>query len=299
MTPHITVCICTFRRPELLRRLINELEQQETGDQFTHSIVVCDNDGCLSARPVVEELASRSAIKITYCAEACRNIALTRNRAIAHARGEFVAFIEDDEFPARDWLRRMLATCERMNAAGVLGPVRPHFDAAPPRWVLEGKFCEHPEHPTGTIMDWTQSHTGNVLLRRSILQAMRTPFRAQFGRGGEDVDFFCRMAAWGKVFVWCNEGVIYEVVPPIQWTRSYMLRRALLRGRDTLKLGNRRANALLKSAIAVPVYSLVLPATLFLGQHVFMKYGIKFCDHLGRVLAWLGMHPLKPPAFMR
>jgi len=35
----------------------------------------------------------------------------------------------------------------------------------------------------------------------------------------------------GHAFVWCNEAVVYEVVPPVRWRRTFMLRRALLRGK--------------------------------------------------------------------
>jgi glycosyltransferase involved in cell wall biosynthesis len=290
-TPHIDVCICTFRRAELLLRLLNALERQETGGLFSFSAVVSDNDAERSARPVVESFSAKSKLKVVYTAEPRQNIALARNRALEQASGDYIAFIDDDEFPCADWLQQMLATCERFRVAGVLGPVRPHFDRPPPRWLIAGRFCERPEHPTGTTMHWSKSRTGNLLFRRTIVQGMREPFRPEFGTGGEDVDFFRRMALVGHVFVWCNEGAAYEVVPPSRWTRSYMLKRALLRGRNNFNF--RDAKALVKSFLAVPAYSLVLPGALLFGQHVFMKYGIKFCDHLGRVLASLRLHPIK------
>ena len=58
--PHISVCICTYRRPELLRRLLRDLEHQVTENKFTFSVVVADNDAALSARPVAEEFSARS-----------------------------------------------------------------------------------------------------------------------------------------------------------------------------------------------------------------------------------------------
>src|SRR5438309_11395304 len=94
-TPHICVCICTFKRPHLLRRLLCELGGQETSGRFTYSVVVADNDYLQSARQVVEDLAATSSIPITYCVEPRRNIALTRNAAVEHANGDFVAFIDD------------------------------------------------------------------------------------------------------------------------------------------------------------------------------------------------------------
>jgi hypothetical protein len=46
------------------------------------------------------------------------------------------------------------------------------------------------------------------------------------------------------------------------------------------------------SAVAAPVYALVLLPTLIMGQHWFMKYCIKFCDHLGRLLAFARINPV-------
>ncbi len=134
-------------------------------------------------------------------------------------------------------------------------------------------------------MKWDESRTGNVLFRRSILEGAAEPFNAEFGSGGEDKDFFMRMTERGHVFVWCNEAIAYETVPPARWTRSYMLKRALLRGRNILKHPKGRMDALAKSVVALPIYCLMLPFTLIFGQHCFMKYCIKFCDHLGRFLA--------------
>jgi succinoglycan biosynthesis protein ExoM len=289
---HIDVCICTFRRREWLTRLLTELERQETEGRFTFSIVIGDNDAEESARPVAAEFAAKSRIPIVYCAEPRKNIALARNKTIAHARGNFIAFIDDDEFPTPTWLLTMLKACEQFEAAGILGPVRPHFDQAPPRWIIDGRFCERPEHPTGRIMPWDECRTGNVLFRKSILTEGEPAFDEHFPNGGEDKDFFMRKTQHGHVFRWCNEGAVYETVPPDRWTRSYMLRRALLRGKNILKHPTGRARTLATSTLAVPVYSLVLLPTLILGQHRFMKYSIKLCDHLGRLLAFAGINPI-------
>ena len=44
--------------------------------------------------------------------------------------------------------------------------------------------------------------------------------------------------------------------------------------------------------IAAPLYSLILPITLLLG-HTFIKYTIKLCDHVGRLLAMIGINPVR------
>lgn len=290
--PHLTVCICTYKRAALLQRLLEKLSEQETGDAFTYSVVVADNDAARSAEPLVADLAPKLSYPVVYCHEPTQNIALVRNQALAHARGDFNVFIDDDEFPVPRWLAELLSTCEKHQAAGVLGPVRPHFDSPPPAWLIRGRFCERPEHPTGTVMEGSKCRTGNVLFRRSILPANEEPFRREFGTGGEDVDFFQRMTARGHVFVWCNEAVAYETVPPARWTRRFMINRALLRGRNNLKLKDARARRVAESCVAVPVYSLILPFTLLFGQHVFMHYAIRFFDHLGRLLTVVNLNPV-------
>src|SRR5438045_3146242 len=131
---HIAVCICTYKRPEYLKRLLKELIGLETGDLFTYSIVVADNDQSESARAVVSDFAASSSIQLKYCMEPRQNIALARNKVIENASGDFIACIDDDEFPKQDWLLTSFKTCTQFDVAGVLGPVKRHFDDKPPEW---------------------------------------------------------------------------------------------------------------------------------------------------------------------
>lgn len=275
----------------MLKRLLTELECQRTDDRFTYSIVVTDNDSEQSAGPIVTEFAAKSSISTSYCLEPQKNIALARNRALKNAYGDFVAFIDDDEFPVKDWLLSLFETCTRHGAAGVLGPVKPHFEREPPAWIRRGGFCERPSHATGRVMRWNECRTGNLLFRRQILRENSNAFRCEFGTGGEDMDFFFRMTRAGSVFVWCNEAIAYEAVPPSRLTRTYMLKRALLRGKNILKHPAPWRFVVI-SMVALPVYVMALPITMILGHHWFMKHSIKLCDHAGRLLALIGLNPL-------
>jgi len=285
---HVSVCICTYRRPQLLKRLLQTLEKQETDGLFTFSIVVADNDGQRSAEALVLGFAADAAIAVTYCVERQQNISLARNRAIANATGDFIAFIDDDEFPEKRWLLTLFEACSRYATDGVLGPVKCHFDEKPPRWVIKGRFYDRPTYPTGFVIDWTKGRTGNVLLRRQIFEDGETAFSPEFHRAG-DQDFFRRMIAKGHVFVWCNEAVAYEVVPPIRWTRTFMLKRALLRGTIGMQHPESRYRKIAKAVIAVPVYAIALPFSLVLGHHRFMSLLIRLCEHSASLLTFGGV----------
>src|ERR1019366_879164 len=291
-TKHISVCVCTYKRPKFLKRLLGELAYQETDGLFTYSIVVADNDCSRSAEALVSDFAAGSNISVRYCVEPQQNISLARNKAIKNATGDFIAFIDDDEFPTKRWLLTLFKACHKQDVEGVLGPVRCHFDEKPPKWVVKGKFYERPTYPTGFVIDWTKGRTGNVLLKRRIFEACDRPFSPEFHRAG-DQDFFRRMIAKGHVFIWCNEAVAYEVVPPIRWTRSFMLKRALLRGTISLQHPTSRLRSIATSVVAVPVYTVALPFALLLGQHRFMDLLVRLFDHLGKLLAFVGIKPVK------
>src|ERR1700674_4934887 len=293
-TKHIDVCVCTYKRPELLKRLLRELAGQETRGLFTYSVVVVDNDRLRSAEAVVLDFAAASTVPVTYDVEPVQNICLARNRGIAHAAGEFIAFIDDDEFPEKHWLLQLYQAANRDGVAGVLGPVKSHFDEKPPDWVIGCKFFDRPGHPTGFVIHWAEGRTGNVLLKKGILSPGELPFDPKFHRGG-DTDFFRRMAATGHVFIWCDEAVVFEVVPPARWTRAFMLKRALLRGSITLKTPGFEVRSVGKSVVATVLYTIALPFTLLLGHHLFMNLLVRLCDHLGKILAFVGINPVRSP----
>jgi glycosyltransferase involved in cell wall biosynthesis len=291
---HISVCICTYKRPQLLGRLLAELLRQETRGLITFSIVVVDNDRLKSAEAVVQEFAASSSFPIHYCVEPQQNISLARNRALENATGDFLAFIDDDEFPTPRWLLTLFEALNQYGVDGVLGPVKPHFDDAPPRWIISGRFYDRPSYPTGYVIDWKKGRTGNVLLKRQILASSAGRFRPEF-RTGEDQDFFRRLIEKGHVFIWCDEAVAYEVVPPMRWKRSVMLRRAMLRGATTLLYPTFGAREVMNSVVAVPAYTAALPFALVSGQGKFMNLSDKLFYHLGRLLALMGINPIKEP----
>ena len=289
---HIAICICTFKRPQLLAQLLRELADQRTDGLFDYSIIIVDNDASDSAREIVARAGAESRVPISYEVEQEQNIALARNKAVKNSVGDFVAFIDDDEVPNNDWLFRLYQACCSYRADGVLGPVLPRFAEAPPDWAVKAGFFERPnsqDYPSGSVLACHQTGTGNALVRRDVLNAVEGPFRKDFGSGGEDIDFFRRAMAAKSVFVWSREAVVHEIIP-IERTRvSFQLRRALLRGKGALAAPSGARLGLLKSIVACGVYTLLLPLAFFTGRQHFLKYLIKTCDHLGKILAAFGI----------
>jgi glycosyltransferase involved in cell wall biosynthesis len=287
--PHISVCICTFRRGTLLPNLFSHVESQRTDGLFTFDLVVVDNDNTRSAERAVQNFAASSRLNVTYCVEPEQNISLARNMALFQASGDLLAFIDDDEVPTTDWLYELFQTRAKYGVDGVLGPVVARFQEVPPQWITKGKFFDRPRRQTGIAVAWPEARTGNVLVAKGILGNLDPPFRPQFGSGGEDVDFFRRLITSGRRFVWCDEAVAYEWVPPSRCTRRFLIGRALLRGSNFPKQSGARLKNILKSVVAVPSYVVALPFLAVAGHHHFVAYLVKLSDHTSRLLAIAGV----------
>lgn len=290
--PHICVCVCTYKRPHLLKRLLSELDRQETDGLFSYSIVVADNDRAKSAEAAVANLRSSSAVRVKYCVEPRQNIALARNKAVENADGEFVAFIDDDEFPIPHWLLTLFKACNQYKVDGVLGPVKRHFDEAPPAWIQKSRFYDRAVNPTGMRVEWREARTGNVLLKRQMLVGDPSPFRPEF-RAGEDQDFFRRKIEEGRVFIWSAEAEAFETVPPARWKRIYLVKKALLRGATAALQPSCGITSIVKSTIAIPLYAVALPFASLFGHHRFMEILVKLCDHAGKLLFLMGINPIR------
>lgn len=133
--PLVSVCVCTFKRHGLLPLLLASLARQTLGlAQF--EIVVVDNDAAGSAAGAVAEFGPmHPAVRLTCSVEPVSGLSQARNRTVRMARGQLLAFIDDDEQAETDWLAELVGTFRKHNADLVLGPVHPIFAPGTPDWV--------------------------------------------------------------------------------------------------------------------------------------------------------------------
>lgn len=222
--PDVSICICTFRRPALLEALLETLCAQHVhGDAVEY--VVVDNDPGASAAPVLAAWAQRLPLCALHVP--VPNIAAARNAAVAAARGDWVAFIDDDEAPDPGWLAVLRQAQRDHGADAVFAPVLPRYVPGTPGWIVRGRFFDRPRHATGTAIGTRDARTGNVLIRRAALQALAGPFDEAFGRtGAEDTVLFHDLLARGARFVWCDEATVQEDVPPERANAGWLLRRS-------------------------------------------------------------------------
>lgn len=295
MSDHISVCVCTYRRNRLLARLLRNLALQDTRGRFTFSAVVVDNDPSGSARTDVMRLSSELGMEIVYGVELERTIPAARNHATRLAKGNFIGIIDDDEFPPPHWLITLYEAIQTFKVDGALGPVYPFFEQPPPAWIMRSGLLDLPQWPTGTMLQWHQTRTGNVLLKKDVFDRHGISFDETYRTGGSDQAFFRRAMGLGFRFVAVENAPVYEIVPPKRWDKHYFLRRALVNGFNSLRYVADERNKLkstatvLKSAIAASAYAVSVPASAFMGTHVLMNCMHKGLYHLSRFAAAFGI----------
>lgn len=222
----VTVCIATYRRQERLRALLDDLRNQE---RFPDQIVVVDNDATASARPVVEEFRSSGVrIRLDYDTQPQPGIALTRNRTVELATGDWLAFIDDDERAPKQWLKRLTEAAEAYGADGILAPVEPRVPDTAPKWIRRGNFYDFAHQKSGMPVPLNCMRFGNALLRAELVRAEPGPFDPAFGlMVGEDGDLLVRMARKGARILWYEEAPVFEPIEAKRLRLDWLLRRAL------------------------------------------------------------------------
>ncbi len=257
----VSVVICTYERPLLLARALRTAREQTLPSGVTGEVAVVDNAPSGSARPVVEAIAAEPGLPVRYLAHPVPNISHARNQGVAGTEGDFVVFLDDDEWCEPGWLAALVATAEMSGADVVFGAVEPDFVDGAPDWDPEGRpHRRRLSAPSGTPMgirhDAAASGrwmgTGNSLLRRATCLAGPNPFDPALGRvGGEDHDLFVRLAAQGRRMVWCAEAVVHEVVPADRATFAALRRRNWRGGQQWAVIAIRRARHPLSKAVLV------------------------------------------------
>jgi len=209
----ISVAVCTYKRPILLQKCLASLLVQTTSNLY--EIIVVDNDADGSAMEIVnfyQPQAIHRGIRLLYVIEPEQNIALARNKAIANCKGEYIAFIDDDEYASPDWLEKLYYALLKYNADAVFGPVFPVFPDFFPDWMKNSLLFKRNNISTGQKIVGTTAATNNALIKSTILKSRTGPFDCTFGRiGGEDTDLFSWLYKQNCIFIWCNEAIVYEI----------------------------------------------------------------------------------------
>ena len=287
-----SVCIATFKRPALLRKLIQSLFEQKKIDDIILEIIIVDNDIERSAKEIVAEFSDTSSITISYYEQPIQNIALTRNMAVDKSSGHYIAIIDDDETADNYWIRNLIDTVVRFNADAVFGYVLPVFPHSTPVWIQQREIYFMPMDKTGDPA--FSYYTTNCMIKASNVRKFNLRFDPEYGlSGGSDRVFFDLLSEYKFKFVVCREAITYETIPAHRTKLKSICSRQIQKGNnygriviasDNNKFHKITFFLLIKSLVGIGYYG--LQSLIFLPfRRKWIFSLIRLCLNVGKLLA--------------
>lgn len=214
--PSITVVVCTRNRTGLLR---SALKTVLAVDYPNFDVLVVDNAASTSetADMIKTEFADS---RVHFVSEPIPGLSHARNTGLRHARGEIVAYTDDDVVVDSAWLKFIADAFERVPAAACVTGLVPAGELRSPAQAFFDQRVSWsksltpkiysladppPGHPTFPFCIGEFGTGANFALKRSVALSLGG-FDTDLGvgtrtGGGEDVDMFTRVILGGYPLV--------------------------------------------------------------------------------------------------
>lgn len=233
MKTSVVICAFTEERWEHLIQAITSLQRQSTPPR--EIIVVVDHN-----RALFERVRARFPHIVVSENTNARGLSGARNSGIAIARGEWIAFLDDDATAAPDWLAQLETRYDEPNVIGVGGAIEPRFETARPAWfprefdwVIGCTYAGMPEHiaPVRNLIGC------NMAFRRDAFDAVGG-FRTDVGQVGasmlrcDETDFCIRLhqRAPASKLLYVPQARVHHYVPANRTTWQYFRTRCYTEG---------------------------------------------------------------------
>ncbi|MEI8233434.1 MAG: glycosyltransferase family 2 protein [Verrucomicrobiota bacterium] len=195
-----TVIIVTLNRPDCLSRALEALLAQEHRPE---QVVVVDSSRDDRTRRVMERFPDVLYLSVP---EFFGRMTTARNAGLFYARGEIIAFLDDDAYPHPGWLKNLLAAYDSPKIGAVGGRAlngqldeerrgRDNIGRLKPNGFLTGNFAADPGH----MIEVDHLIGCNLSIRREALARLggfRDDFRGISGLC-EDTDMCLRVKMLG------------------------------------------------------------------------------------------------------
>jgi GT2 family glycosyltransferase len=202
----VSVIVPTYARPDRLVACLEALAAQDAPREG-FEVVVSDDGSPMPAAPVVAAFADRMTVRCVRSAQG--GPASARNAGAAAARGDWLAFTDDDCRPAPGWVSALAARAAADPGGMVAGPVRnalpdnPYSSAT--QHISSYVADVYRRRPAGSGAFYTTSNLALAAERFRALGGFSTEFALP---AGEDYDLCDRFRHAGGAIVFAPEAVV-------------------------------------------------------------------------------------------
>jgi glycosyltransferase involved in cell wall biosynthesis len=232
----ISVIICTYNRADCLKRTLNSIVAMSVPEDLLWEIIVVDNNSSDDTKDVVEEFRTSSGLNVVYAFEGEQGLSYARNRSIREAKGEIIAFIDDDVVVDGNWLVRVCEVFETHKPAVMGGKVLMQGELAVPKWFSKGVSDPLGGFDRGDGIIIADNHYNglvgigaNMSFRREVFDAVGL-FRTDLGRKGnklgmgEETELYWRIKNRGEKCIYYPAAFVHHCVDSRKMSKGYIRR---------------------------------------------------------------------------
>jgi GT2 family glycosyltransferase len=227
MAIKLSIIIPTRNRARMVQTLLDSIRELVGLDRFQPQIIVGDNNSQDETWEVLENIAKNFPLPLTLRKVQKRGKSAVMNEASRMARGDVIAFLDDDVIVQENWLsavEQFFQKKEYQAAQGVIR-IRPQSAQNPEIHTLINRYRTIPNIDFGPDIKHSHSLDGaNFAVSRQALNRVGA-FDERLGPGAsgtsEDVDFARRLRQEGFRIGYMREAIVYHSVDPRRLTEDY------------------------------------------------------------------------------
>jgi glucosyl-dolichyl phosphate glucuronosyltransferase len=232
---HISVILCTYNRCQGVTQTLSSIAASALPPSVEWEVLVVDNHSTDQTREVVEDFCRQHPAHFRYVLEPHMGKSYALKTGIREARGDVIAFTDDDVIVEPTWLHNLTSKLFSGEWAGAGGRIVLEWPTSLPDWLAsEGPWARHglPAFDQG---DEAKPLVGppfgaNMAIRKEMFQKYGV-FRMDLGpspnrdipRPGEDTEFGRRLIAAGERLRYEPSAVVYHPVEESRLNKKYFL----------------------------------------------------------------------------
>ena len=206
----VSVIVPAYNCSHTINRCIYSLLDQE----YEHYEVIILDDGSDDDTGVICQRAADISDKIRYFRLDHRGVSLVRNEGLRHAKGEYLMFVDADDYVRRDYISRMVSSiqCDDDCDMCICSYERVIFDGLYPIKKLQRPgLIRRQRYLLNTLKDPGHHYFGvlwNKIFKRSIIESNNISFNKDISLG-EDFVFTLKYLRYASKIKIINDKLYY------------------------------------------------------------------------------------------
>jgi len=231
----ITVILCTHNRCQGLSTALASVACSSLPAGVEREVLVVDNNSTDQTRQVVADFCARFPGHFRYLFEPQPGKSYALNSGIREARGEVLAFLDDDVTVDRLWLWNLTRALDGGDWAGAGGRIVLQWPGSLPRWLaIDGEYARHPfpgfDHGDKAKELAAPPFGTNMAFRKTMFEKYGG-FRTDLGPSAnreipphsEDTEFGRRLLSNGERLWYEPSAIVYHPVAAERIQKPYFL----------------------------------------------------------------------------